>query len=348
MIHGGDLLSYEDYFDGELVDYSSNINPLGVPKGLREKVFESFASVEAYPDIQYRELRKSISEYLGCGVENVLVGNGAMEIIDLFNLWADRVITTEPAFIEYKLRGQVHGKEVIEIGYKDDFKLDLDQLKGTLKKKDLIILGNPNNPTGLRIEEEKLIKIYELVKERGAFMVLDEAFFEFAPEDYDSVQLFKADGYKNVGIIRAATKFFAIPGLRLGYGCVSEEMREIIEGLSMPWSVNSLAEAAGRYIFQDEEYIRKSKEYISEERDFLLEELNGIEGIKAFKTHTNYILIRLENKTEDQVFESLLRRGFVVRKCSSFKSLKNNHIRIAIKDRENNKNFIKALKSIRL
>lgn len=348
MIHGGDLLSYEDYFEGELIDYSSNINPLGMAKGLKEKLFQGFHSVEAYPDIQYRELKKSIAEYLDCKVENVLVGNGAMEIIDLFNLWADRVITTEPAFAEYKLRGEVHGKEVIEIGYTDDFKVDLDKLKNTLKKRDLLIIGNPNNPTGLRIEEEKLIEIYKLVKEREAYMLLDEAFFEFAPEDYDSIQLFKSDAYKNVGIIRAATKFFAIPGLRLGYGCVSEEMAKNIEKLSMPWTVNSLAEIAGRYIFTDKEYIRDSKKYISEEREYLLEELDEIEGLKAFKTHTNYILIRLENKTEDYLFQALLKKGFVIRKCSSFKSLGENHIRIAIKDRENNVNFINALKNIEL
>lgn len=348
MIHGGDLLSYEDYFDGDLVDYSSNINPLGIPEGLKEKVFDNFQSIEAYPDIEYRELKKSIGEYLECETENILVGNGAMEIIDLFNLWADRVITTEPAFIEYKLRGQVHGKQVIEIGYTEDFQVDLEKLEDTLREKDLLIIGNPNNPTGLRIEEEKLIQIYKLVQSRGAYMLLDEAFFEFAPEDYDSVELFKSDGYKNVGIIRAATKFFAIPGLRLGYGCVSKEMAEKIESLSMPWSVNSLAETAGRYIFKDKEYIQKSKKYIDQERSFLLEELEKIEGLKAFNTHTNYILIRLEGKTEDQVFESLLKRGFVIRKCSSFRSLGKNHIRIAIKDRENNVNFLKALREIEL
>lgn len=348
MKHGGDLLSYEDKFEGELVDYSSNINPLGPPQGLKDKLLEDYDQILSYPDIQYRKLRASIAGYLNCPPDNVLVGNGAMEIIDLFNLISERVITMSPAFSEYSLRAKIHGKEYLEIPYREDFSLDMDRIKAEIREKDLIILGNPNNPTGLRLEKEELLEVYKIVREKNAYLVLDEAFFEFVPFDYDSIDLFSQYDYENVGIIRAATKFFAIPGIRLGYGCVSEKMADYIREKALTWSVNCFAEIAGRHIFLDKDYIKQSKEYITRERDFMLASLEEIKGIKPYKTLTNYILIRLLNKNEDEVFEDLVKKGFVVRKCSSFKVLGNDHIRIAIKDRKNNEGILKAFREIDL
>lgn len=347
MKHGGDLLSYENEFDGELVDYSSNINPLGPPVGLKEKLMGEYDNVLSYPDIQYRKLRKSIGDYLNCDMENILVGNGAMEIIDLFNLMAKRVITMSPAFSEYSLRAKIHNKEYLELNYDENFNVDIDILSKEIKEDDLIILGNPNNPTGLRIEKNLLLDIYKLIRERNAYLVLDEAFFEFVPKDYDSIELFKEYGYENIGIIRAATKFFAIPGIRLGYGCVSLKMAKLIKEKALTWSVNSFAETAGRYIFKDEKYIIDSKKYIEEEREYMLSNLGKIQGIKVYKTLTNYILIELLNKNEEEIFEEFLKSGFVVRKCSSFKVLGNNHIRIAIKDRSNNERLLEVFKKIK-
>lgn len=348
MKHGGDLLSYEGEFSGELVDYSSNINPLGPPELLKEKIDLEYDKLLAYPDIKYRKLKEAVGKYLKCSEENILVGNGAMEIIDLFNLISTRVITMSPAFSEYSLRARVHGKDYLEIGYREDFSLDMDRLEKEVKEGDLIIIGNPNNPTGLRLEKEELLSLYRMVSERKAYLVLDEAFFEFVPDDYDSIEVFKEYDYKNIGIIRAATKFFAIPGIRLGYGCVSKEMASYMSEKQLTWSVNVFAEIAGRYIFEDQAYIERSKSYIEEERNFLLSNLKEIEGLEPYKSLTNYILIKLLNKNEEEVFKALVKKGFVVRKCSSFKVLGNNHIRIAVKDRKNNERLIKALKEIEL
>ncbi len=346
MKHGGDLLSYERYYDGDLVDFSSNINPLGLPKGLEEVLIKNFENVKSYPDIKYRKLKLSISKYLGSGEEYIVVGNGAVEIIDIFTSLADRVITMTPSFSEYQERALVHKKQVILIPYKDDFTINLSEMEKTLRKGDLLILGNPNNPTGLRIEEETLIEVYKITRERQAILLLDEAFFEFAPQDYDSVDLFKEHKYEGLGIIRAATKFFAIPGIRLGYGLTSQAIIKEISNLQMPWTVNAFADIAGQYIFDDIDYIKKSKAYIESERNYLLEELSKIKGIKVYKTHSNYILIKLLKYNEEYVFNSLLKYGIVIRKCASFKALGNNHIRVAIKNRGNNEMLIKALKNL--
>ena len=344
MDHGGDLLTYKQHYDGELIDFSSNINPLGPPKGLDRILLSSFKSLESYPDIQYRKLKTSISEYLNCNSKNVLVGNGAVEIINNFIIPAKRVVVMNPAFSEYKKRAIAHEKEVVQLPYRKDFSIDINEITKVLEKDDLLILGNPNNPTGLRIEEEILLEIYKLVSNKGAYLLLDEAFYEFCPPDYDSVEIFKEYDYKNIGIIRAATKFFALPGIRLGYACVSEEKAVEISKIELPWSVNSLADIAGQYIFNDNSYIKNSKDYVAKERNYMLDELSKIQGLTPYNTHTNYILIKLHNLDEEYVFKFFLEKGIVIRKCSSFKVLGNNHVRVAIKDRLNNLQLINIFK----
>ena len=347
MDHGGDLLSYEDHYQGELIDFSSNINPLGTPEGLDRVLINSFRTLESYPDIKYRKLKTSISKYLNCSWNNVLVGNGAVEIINNFIIPAKRVVVMTPAFSEYEKRAVAHKKEVVKVRYKEDFSIDIEELNNTLKENDLLILGNPNNPTGLRIEKVILLDIYKLIRDKNAYLLLDEAFYEFCPWDYDSIEIFKDFNYENIGIIRAATKFFALPGIRLGYGCASNSKISEISKIELPWSVNALADVAGQYIFKDSSYIKRSKVYIEEERNFLLKELANIKGIRPYNSHTNYILINLLNWDEEYAFNFFLENGIVIRRCSSFKELGNNHIRVAIKDRENNLKLINSLKKIK-
>lgn len=346
MDHGGDLLSYESHYEGELIDFSSNINPLGTPGGLDQVLINSFKTLESYPDIQYRKLKSSISKYLNCSRDNVLVGNGAVEIINNFIIPAKRVVVMTPAFSEYGKRALAHHKEVVKVAYREDFSIDIEELNNILEEDDLLILGNPNNPTGLRIDKEVLLDIYRLIRNKNAYLLLDEAFYEFCPWDYDSIEIFKDFNYENIGIIRAATKFFALPGIRLGYACASISKVSQIAKIELPWSVNALADIAGQYIFDDSSYIKKSKAYIEEERNFLLKELANIKGIKAYNTHTNYILIKLENLDEEYAFNFFLQKGIVIRKCSSFKELGKNHIRVAIKNREDNLSLLEVFKEL--
>lgn len=346
MIHGGDTLSYKDYYDGDLIDFSSNINPLGTPEGLYEELIKSFESLTAYPDIKYRKLKDSIADYLACKNSNILVGNGAMEIIDNFIMKGRRIVTTMPAFAEYSLRARAHGKDLKEIPYGSDFNIDLDIIEQTIKKDDLLVVGNPNNPTGLRIEKDILLELYKIVDKKGGYLLLDEAFYEFAPKDYDSIQLFKEFNYRNVAIIRAATKFFALPGIRLGYACANKDKVEEIENIQLPWSVNALADIAGQYIFKDREYIDRSKEYIEGERQYLARELSKLSWLKAYPTQTNYQLIKLYKLDEDYLFKYFLSRGIVIRKCSSFTGLDKQYIRVAIRSMEDNSRLINIFKEV--
>ncbi|MCX7883590.1 MAG: aminotransferase class I/II-fold pyridoxal phosphate-dependent enzyme [Caloramator sp.] len=342
MIHGGDLISFKDLYDGKIIDYSSNINPLGYPKVLNKVLEDALKDADKYPDIKYRNLKKSISKYLGCSEEEVVVGNGAVEIIDVFIMMFKRIITFNPCFIEYEKRAKIHNKEVLEFFLDENFNIDINLLYENIKEGDCLILGNPNNPTGKRINEDILKNIVRLIENRNAFLILDEAFYEFCPFFYDSIKLFKES--KNVAIIRAATKFFALPGIRLGYAFTNSNTARKYDETVLPWSVNVFADVAGSIIFDNISYLQNTKEYINEQRQYLLKELKNVSCLKVFDTDCNFILIKLLKGNEDDLFCFMIKRGILIRKASSFKGLDKTYIRIAVKDFENNSYLIKCFK----
>jgi threonine-phosphate decarboxylase len=338
MIHGGDIYSIQK----TVLDFSSNINPLGIVEGLKEHLFQNFNRVEVYPDIKYRNLKKRIADYLGVNVEEVIVGNGAVDILNNIVLMFERIVVFVPCFIEYILRPKLYKKEVLMLYLKDDFSLDLDLLHKHLKSSDLLILGNPNNPTGLRIDRDKLIEIASLTEKRGAFLLLDEAFFEFC-EGYDSIKELRA--FKNVCIIRAATKFFALPGIRLGYAYADKNFVDKYSNYELPWTVNIFAELAADIIF-NEDYIKKTKEYIKIQKDYMFKRLNEIKNVKPFNTDCNFMLIKLLKYDEEYIFERLLQKNILIRKCSNFYGLDNTFIRIAIKRKEDNEVLLREINNI--
>lgn len=343
FVHGGDTISYESLYDGKLLDYSSNINPLGPPPSFEESIKFAMTEVDSYPDIKYRRLKGNIANYLHTKAEHIAVGNGAMEIIDVALSLFEKVVLIYPAFVEYELRSEVHGLDIVKIPLLDDFTLDVDAIAEELGENTVLILGNPNNPTGNRIPLETLKTIHQMVVEKNSFLLLDEAFFEFCPEDYDTIEVFEDTGYSNLGIIRAATKFFALPGIRLGYGVFSTEMIEKIERIQSPWTVNTFADAAAEFMFDDIEYIEESKEYIERERNFLLSELEEIDGLSVFPTVVNYVLLKFDGSGEE-LFMEMAKRGIIIRRCSNYDGLDDHFVRLAIKSREDNLVMLEVLR----
>ncbi|MDY0091421.1 MAG: pyridoxal phosphate-dependent class II aminotransferase [Candidatus Vecturithrix sp.] len=342
MKHGGDLLSYQHLYRGELLDFSSNINPLGYPKILNE-IFTSKGLQVAthYPDIHYRALRQAIADYLGCQPYEVMVGNGAVDLLDLLCRNSERIVVCTPCFGEYLERPNIQGKPVLTIAMEQDFTVRARLLEQYLRENDLLFLGNPNNPTGKRIRKEELLAIQALTEQVGAFLVLDEAFFEFCPPDYDSIRLFY--GNPHVCVIRAATKFFGLPGIRLGYAYAVPQLVQHYHDIVLPWRINAFADLAGQTIFQEKAYIKHSQQYMAEQRHFMLEQLQKMERLQIYPTDANFILVKLLHTTEDDLFLRLARQGFLIRKASSFVGLDDRFIRLAIKDERSNRRFLAAL-----
>lgn len=348
-LHGGNIYRLKREGKGELLDYSSNINPLGVPENFKQKVIENFDILEKYPDPDYIELRENIGKYNHTNIENIVVGNGATEILFLYikSLKPKKALLLAPSFAEYRRALESIDCKIIyhTLEENKNFKLDVDKFLKDIPQCDLVIICNPNNPTGNFIPLEDIKRINEELKKRKIKLFIDEAFIEFIKGWENLTALNLKDS--NIFIMRALTKFFAVPGLRLGYGIsYDNEVMNKIPKYKEPWSINSFADIAGKTMLWDKEYIEKSEKWIEEEKIWFYNETLKIEGIKSYKTNTNFILIQILNKTSNEVRDRMIEKGIVVRDASNFVGLDNHYIRLAIKDRENNKKVLHALSEV--
>ena len=349
-VHGADINSAAELYGLEadkIIDFSSNINPF-IVDSMDKIVAAGVGSLQKYPDIKYRRLRKNISDYLGVDDSQVIPGNGATEIIYLLmrNL-SGRLAIINPTFSEYRKGAEIAGLSVVDfiMDWKKDFELDLDEIYRRKDEFDSIFICNPNNPDGSVREIKKLL---EFAEKEGKLLIVDETFIEFVDSEKERSLVNMVEKSKNLFIIRAVTKFFGIPGIRLGYGISSN--RELLQKMydeKEPWTINSFADSASDFIFKEEEYIRKSKEYFSEERVCMINEINKIDGIKAFNSDANFILVRFENRNVLDVKENLLKRaGLLIRDASNFIGLDSSFARVAIKNHEQNIVLVDAIRSV--
>ncbi|MEE0452318.1 threonine-phosphate decarboxylase CobD [Peptacetobacter sp.] len=349
-VHGADINSAAKLYGLEadkIIDFSSNINPF-IVESMDKIVAAGVENLQKYPDIKYRRLRKNIADYLRVEDSYIIPGNGATEIIYLLmrNL-SGRLAIINPTFSEYRKGAEIAGLSVVDfvMDWKKDFKLDLDEIYRRKDEFDSIFICNPNNPDGSVREIKKLL---EFAEKEGKLLIVDETFIEFADSEKDRSLVNMVEKSKNLFIIRAVTKFFGIPGIRLGYGISSN--RELLQKMydeKEPWTINSFADSASDFIFKDDEYIRKSKEYFSKERICMINEINKIDGIKAFNSDANFILVRFENRNVLDVKENLLKRaGLLIRDASNFIGLDSSFARVAIKNHEQNTVLVDALRSV--
>ena len=358
--HGGNVYKiYREKGMKEILDYSSNINPYGLPEQFKEAIISNLSILEKYPDPDYIELREEIAKINKVELKNIIVGNGATEIIFLYMkvLKAKKILIVSPTFGEYE-RAMRATLDDIQVDYfkleeTDSFVPNIKKIKDELNKKyDLLVMCNPNNPTGQFVSVKELEKILEKCTEVGTKLFVDEAFVEFV-ENWGEKSIIKTEkDKKNLFVLRAFTKFFAIPGLRLGYGiCFDDEFMTKILEKKEPWSVNNIAELAGKVLLKDKEYIEKTNKWIKEEKKYMYENLIKIEGIKSYKTEINFILVRindeyLEKINVQKLREKMLENGILIRDASNFVYLDNKYFRLAVKDRKNNMIVLEVLKKI--
>ncbi|GAA0730796.1 histidinol-phosphate transaminase [Clostridium malenominatum] len=362
MKHGGDIYTEGVLKGKELTDFSSNINPLGVPKSFINNLNEGVLNLTRYPDIQYRELRGNLKEYVNSGEilfnigderlniveeEDFILGNGAAEIIQLSISLFKSIAIIVPSFGEYDENAEKYGLKITYIPMRN-MEYDYDAIERSLKNNDALIIGNPNNPNGGIIDKGKFKTLLDFCEREGKTVIVDEAFIEFTGNMRQSF-LYELKSYKCLLIIRALTKFYGMPGIRMGYGISKNgKLLEKMRKSQNPWNINAFAELAAKYVLKDKEYINESLKWIREERKFLVEEMNKVPHIKkAYHTFGNYILCELEEIDGDKLYELCLEKGIVIRKCCNYKGLNNRFIRFAIKDRENNNILLNTLKGIK-
>jgi threonine-phosphate decarboxylase len=275
----------------------------------------------------------------------IIPGNGASEIIYLIMKCIEGPLgIINPTFSEYERAAKLNNVEVIDLYFEnDEFDLDINQIKESIDKFKYLFICNPNNPTG----KVKYIKeLLEIMKSEDKFLIVDETFMEFVYEEENYSLVKYIESYDNLIIIKAATKFFGLPGIRLGYGLTSN--KELLEKMYLhkePWTINSFAENICKYILKDKDYIKGSKSYFREEIKYMMESLKKIPNIKVHSTDTNFILIKLNGiKSSELKKEMFIYKNILIRDASNFKNLDNSYIRIAIKTRKENDLIIKALR----
>ena len=334
--HGANIFKYSK--SGDLLDFSSNINPYGPTERVKNNIREHLDLIARYPDVSYGKLFDVLEKYLGVDKTHISLGNSAMEVIDATISLYENIVIFEPAFMEYEIRARVQKKNIKKINLDSSFKPNVHDLDFDLDNT-LVIITSPHNPSGVSLSKKEFDEIYEKVSNNGGAILMDEAFHEFSSVDYDLAK--EISKYKNLFVVRAATKFFSLPGLRLGY--LVSNFKNDIDNHIPTWSVSSLVENLGEDLLLDEEFIISSKAKLAKSRDKLFSELKKIDGIHPLPSDANYILIKTDFDNE-MLFQNLLKKGILVRMCDNYANLGHQYIRVAVKKDEDNEKLLKALK----
>lgn len=353
--HGGDLETAAAAFgvDRDVwVDFSANINPMGPPAHVLTRIQCEMNEIVHYPDPDHRRFRKLLALSLGVDESMICIGNGAAECmaLALLAVTPKRVGVIYPCFSEYTELSKKFGAEVVGI-YGDaanDFRASLSELQDLMKRVDLLFLGQPNNPTGVQYGVEELEQLAACAADEHTVLVIDEAFIDFIAPESQATLLPRLAQYSHVILIRSMTKFYAIPGLRLGFAVARPELIQRLKSKQVTWSVNRLALAAGEACMTDcEAYEAETRRQTETERAFLVEAIEHRFGCKTWPSLANFILVRLPHPWTAAALQTKLgERGVLIRSCAMYEGLTDADIRIAVKDRVRNEILLAKLAEV--
>ncbi len=355
--HGSDLEKIEQVYGikkEEITSYSANVNPLGLSPKLKSYLASHLDVITGYPDREYAKLRQEIALYAGTQAEYVLVGNGSTELISHFiqALRPQKALILGPTYSEYERDISLCGGTSFYYPLKEEqnFVIDTQGLCSQLHEGlDLLVLCNPNNPTGTAISRKNMRKILDTCLQYGIFVMVDETYVEFAPQPEEISAASLTSYYTNLMIIRGTSKFFACPGLRLGYAITgNQDLFQEINQKKDPWSVNSLAELAGRFMFRDTDYIQETKALICQERERIFQKLSSWDSLKVYPGCSNFLLAKIQKPGIDaqNLFEHCIRQKMMIRNCSTFPFLDDSYFRFCIMLPEQNDRLIFAFSEL--
>ena len=334
-----------------IVSFAANVNPLGESGKLKTALSERIDAITKYPDREYTSLRKAIGSYCKCDYNHITVGNGCTELISLFiQITAPKkTLLLGPTYSEYERDLRINGSDISYyfLKEKDDFKIDSDEfISAITADTDLVIICNPNNPTGSLITPDKLKTILTHCKDTNTYVMIDETYIEFVPDVDELSAIPLTELFDNVIILRGTSKFFATPGLRLGYAITSNsQILTDINTNKNPWMINSLAVVAGETMFLDEEYIDKTRSLILSEKTRCRQLIEESHKFKLYPSYSNFYLLKILDEGVDahMLFERAIRQGMMIRDCSTFPGLEERFIRFCIMKPEDNTRLINCL-----
>ncbi len=349
--HGGDLtLAQTNFGRSQLLDFSANMNPLGPPPAAWQALLDHLAGIIHYPDPYARALKTALADYLGVDPANLALGNGSIELIYLLPRVFPFATATLPApgFSEYEYAIRLTQSHCRYLYLQPpDYTWDLPALREEVSQGGLIFLCNPNNPTGTLLSRPDLETLLEVLPQ-SALLVMDEAFMDFVDRSQDLTLVPQAIKDPRLLVLGSLTKFFALPGLRLGYLAGTPERISRLAAFLPPWNINSLAQAAGVAALGDKGFIQQSREYIIKAREKLFASLHAIPGLQPLKPTANFIFCRLapELPNAPQVVELMGRQGFLLRDCSNYRGLDDRCLRLAVRRLKDNLALVAAFQEL--
>lgn len=350
--HGGDVFTMARQLGttaDAIADFSASINPLGMSPAARQAIIAALDSLVHYPDNSHQELRQALAAHHGVSPSAIAVANGSTELIYRLPalLPGRRALIVSPTFSEYRHALDQHGWESqpFILSAAHGFGLDLGGLERSLAEGyDALYLCNPGNPSGRLYPPGLVEQVCRLCQGTGTFLVLDEAFMDFCEEA--SAKRF-ITGQENGLVLRSMTKFFAIPGLRLGYSIANEALTARLTALGGPWTVNTLALAAGVAAIHDTEHNRRTIDIVRQEREYLAERLSRLPMLTVYPSAANFLLVEITNGVSArEVKERLLASRLLIRDCANFAGLTPSFFRIAVRTREENGRLLECLENI--
>ncbi|MFI3209847.1 MAG: histidinol-phosphate transaminase [Peptostreptococcaceae bacterium] len=352
--HGANLYDIENkygYKKNEMIDFSSNINPLGSSTLAKEALIKNIDLISIYPDSSYSNLKSSISNYCSSNNENIILGSGATELISSYinAINPKNALLLSPVYSEYERELNKLNCSIKKIyaTKEDNFKIDTNNLIDEINSNtyDLVIICNPNNPTGFIFNKLEIKKILENTNSK---IMIDETYIEFTDIKTFSSS-FLVNNFKNLFVIRGTSKFFSTPGIRLGYALLSDEIikYKISQKIDL-WNINILASIMGEIMFLDNEYIKNTFNFIQEEKEFLFNSLSKINDITPYESYGNFILCEITSKilNGNNLRETLLKEKIIIRDCKSFEGLDEYFFRVCVLNKENNRLLIDNLNNI--
>ncbi|MGE0683848.1 MAG: threonine-phosphate decarboxylase CobD [Candidatus Binatia bacterium] len=352
LTHGGNVYAFARALGVEpedVLDFSASINPLGLPQGARQAYRRALQKVIHYPEPYAETLRQALGEHHGIAPTSVLVGNGSTQLIYLiarkFSL--RHVLLVSPLFSEHIAALRTNGARVSYWKLRPpSFTLDLEALKRTLwqKQPNALVLTNPNSPTGVLLGGEQVDELIQLCRRTRTRLIVDETFIDWVEEE-SVKQLAVRDA--NVVVLRSLTKFFALPGLRVGYAIASPEVIQRLWSRIEPWSVNVVAQEVGKACLQDRRFSERSRAFMKKERAWLHAELGAISGLQVFPSAANFFLVQIRSSqmTAVRLAELLAQKRLLIRVCDNFVGLGKQFFRIAVRTRAENLRLVDALRA---
>ncbi len=345
LTHGGDVYSKENQ---GLLDFSANINPLGLPQGVKQALHAAVDACARYPDPLSRTLTEAIGRYEGVAPQKILCANGASALFyQLAAAFAPAVaLQPAPAFSEYRQAVEAFGGQMQAV----PFALDGEEavppafFQAIAPPVSLVFFCNPNNPTGQVVSREQIEEMAIRCAQIGALLVVDECFMDFVQNKLACTAKPLLEAYPNLVIIKAFTKIFAMPGVRLGYALfASPKVKEKLARCGQAWGVSTFAQKAGVAAAKEQDFVEKTVLYVAKERAFLQKGLHAV-GWTVFPGAANFLLLHAQ--TQENVGQKLHERGILVRDCANFETLSKGYIRVAVRTHAENVQLLAAMEGL--